>query len=165
MPEPSPGGSETGTHAFDLASARRAASAGAIEAWIHAYLVGGPWANPGLSSGLLRQRRWWRGPMSVSLAQLVRCCGSEPEMEYRITPEVWERRVGSLVASFTTVAALPPLLAEYRGGSLSVRDGNHRLAAIEHLRWPIAWVVIWYNTEADYLADAGREPPSERSER
>lgn len=137
---------------FDLISARRAAEAGAIEAWVYLYLAGGPWANPGLSEGLRRERRWWRGPLAVPCGQLVRCCGPEPEMEYRMEPEAWAQRVGTLAAALTTLEAVPPLIVEYRGGVLSVCDGNHRLAAMERRGWARAWVLVWYNHEADALA-------------
>jgi hypothetical protein len=75
-------------------------------------------------------------------------------MEYRVEPAAWERRVNAIAASLTTPAALPPLIAEYRAGLLSVRDGNHRLAAIERAGWPATWVIIWYNAEAEYRAGA-----------
>lgn len=67
-------------------------------------------------------------------------------------PEAWAQRVATLAASLTTVEAVPPLIVEYRGGLLSVRDGNHRLAAMERRGWARAWVLIWYNHEVDMLA-------------
>jgi hypothetical protein len=140
--------------AFNLASAQQAAAAGQIEAWVHRYLTGGPWANPALSDGLRLQRRWWRGPVALPVAQLLRCCGPEPEMEFHMEPASWERRVGAIATSLSSLATLPPLIVEYRTGTWSVRDGSHRLAALTRLGWPRAWVVIWYNSAADYEADA-----------
>ena len=55
-----------------------------------------------------------------------------------------------MAAGYTDVLALPPMIVEYRDGELSVRDGNTRLGAMELLGWKTCWVVIWYNSEADY---------------
>jgi hypothetical protein len=138
---------------FDLASAQQAAAEGRTEEWVQRYLAGGPWANPGLSDGLRLQQRWWRGPVATSVQRLERCCGPEPQMEFRMNPEGWERRVEAIAASLVSLAALPPLIVEYRRGVLSVRDGSHRLAAIVRLGWPYAWVLIWYNSLVDYQAE------------
>jgi hypothetical protein len=43
---------------FDLPPAQQYAREGRIEAWVHAYLGAGYWANQGLSDGLRLQRRW-----------------------------------------------------------------------------------------------------------
>jgi hypothetical protein len=141
---------------FTLAGTQQAAVVRQIEAWVHAYLAAGPWANPGLSAGLRLERRWWRGPVALPVARLLRCCGPEPAMEFHVEPASWERRVGAIAVSLTSPAALPPLLVEYRAGTWSVRDGNHRLAAITRLGWPRAWAVIWYNSAADYEADGAQ---------
>jgi hypothetical protein len=139
---------------FNLASAQMASLKGELEAWVQAYLQAGEWANPGLSSGLKLQPRWWRGPHEFPLSALQRACGPEPEMEYRMDAEAWAVRTARLAASFTTLERLPPLIAEYRQGVLSIRDGNHRLEAIRLKGWPTAWVLIWYNSIEDYQADS-----------
>lgn len=43
---------EGGVVTFDVESCLAATQAGRLEAWIHGYLAGGPWANAGLSAGL-----------------------------------------------------------------------------------------------------------------
>lgn len=139
------------TTRFNLASARAAAQAGQLEAWIHVYLTTGDWANPALSDGLKRQPRWWRGPLEVDLDAVARCCGPEPAMEFRMEPAAWNARVDALVRSFTILEALPPLIVEYRSGLFSVRDGNHRHEAIRRRGWKRCWVVIWYNSAAEFV--------------
>jgi adenylate cyclase len=42
------------------------------------------------------------------------------------------------------------MIAEYRRGELSLRDGNTRYGAMRLLGWPTCWVIVWYNSESDY---------------
>lgn len=136
---------------FDVPTARQYAEEGRLEAWIHAYLNTGYWANLAFSEGLKRQPRWWRGPLEIRLPALSRCCGPEPTMEFRMEPAAWENRVASLTRTMTNdPLELPPLIVEYRQAELSIRDGNTRYAVMEQRGWPTCWAVIWYNTEADY---------------
>lgn len=137
---------------FDTPTAIAYAEAGRLDEWVRAYLTTGGWANWGLADGLRLQRRWWRGPLLLPLGQLVRCCGPEPEMEYRIDAADWAAATQAMAAALTTPEALPPLIAEYRSGLLSVRDGNKRHAAMQLRGWPAAWTLIWYNSRADYGA-------------
>ncbi len=136
---------------FDVPTALAFAKQNRLEAWIHAYLLAGEWANPGLSDGLKLQRRWWIGPIELALSALVRALGPEAEMEYQVLPQNWDERTGRLAASLRDPLAVPPLIAEYRSGLLSVRDGNHRHGAMARKGWSTTWVIIWYNSEADYL--------------
>ncbi len=141
---------------FTVAAALAYAERSQLEEWIHAYLLGGAWANAPLSNGLKLQQRWWRGPVEVDLEAVQRCCGPEPEMEFRVDPAAWGTRTGELAAGFTSLEAIPPLIAEYRDGVLSVRDGNHRHEAIRRKGWRTCWVIIWYNSESDFTQHAGR---------
>jgi hypothetical protein len=147
---------------FDVPTARQYGREGRLEEWVHAYLSSGEWANPGLSLGLKLQQRWWNGPLELPLADLERCCGPEAEMEFRVDAHAWAVRTAQLAESLKDPLALPPLIAMYDKGSLSIRDGNHRYGAIQRLGWTTCWAVIWYNTEEDYhrhtecLVRAGR---------
>jgi hypothetical protein len=136
---------------FDTLSAQKAAADGQIEAWVHAYLMAGTWANPGLSQGLKLQKRWWHGPVEVRLSDLARCVGPEPGMEYHVTMKYWDDRTRKFANSMTNPLAVPPLIVEYRGGELNVRDGNTRHGAMQRLGWPNCWVIIWYNQESAWL--------------
>ena len=135
---------------FDTRSAQRAAREGQIEAWVHRYLTAGTWANPAFSKGLKMEQRWWNGPVEVSIASLARCVGPEAGMEYPVTREYWHGRTREMAETMTDPLAIPPLIVEYRGGELNVRDGNTRLGAMEFLGWPKCWVIIWYNIEEDF---------------
>jgi hypothetical protein len=138
------------TPTFNLSTAVAFSRAGRIEEWIHAYLNAGDWVNPALSSGLKLQRRWWTGPIEMELSQLARCAGPEAGIEYPVDALHWAQLTEKMAQSMIDPRAIPPLIAEYRGGELSVRDGNTRHAAMTRKGWSTAWVIIWYNTEEDY---------------
>jgi hypothetical protein len=71
-------------------------------------------------------------------------------MEYDVDKDYWHARTSKLAESLSNPLSLPPLIAEYRAGELSVRDGNTRYGAMKFLGWPTCWVIIWYNSEGDY---------------
>ena len=144
---------------FDTRTALEYAQQGRLEEWIHPYLKAGTWKNLGLSEGLKRQPRWWRGPLKLPLSDLARCLGVEEGMEYSVSQAYWEGRMAGLIENIQSSGAgpldMPPLIAAYdpnlaTPAHLSVRDGNHRLGAYERLGWPSAWVLIWYNSEEEY---------------
>jgi hypothetical protein len=135
---------------FDVASCIDAARGGRLDGWIHAYLSGGPWANPGLSEGLRRQPRYWIGPLLVPLDRMQRCCGPEAEMEYRVPLDAWQRKVSDMASSLAHPMSLPPLIVEWRSGTLSIRDGNPRHAAMSKTGWRACWIAIWCNSLADH---------------
>jgi hypothetical protein len=71
-------------------------------------------------------------------------------MEFVVDKTNWFAWTSKLAKSFSNPVSLPPLIAEYRAGKLSVRDGNTRYGAMRLLGWPKCWVIIWYNSESDY---------------
>lgn len=137
---------------FNVATAKQYAQEGRLEEWVHACLNNEPGSNPGLSQGWSLQKRWWRGPLEVRLDHLQRCCGPEEGMEYRMELAAWQERTQRLSQSFTDLKNIPPLIVEYRAGLLSIRDGNHRYEAMSLKGWDTCWVLIWYNSAAEYLA-------------
>jgi hypothetical protein len=137
---------------FDVASCIDAANGGHLDDWVHGYLGGGPWANTGLRDGLRSQPRYWIGPIVLPLARLIRCCGPEPEVEFRIPAEAWQRKVSGIASNLADPMSVPPLIAEWRSATLSIRDGNHRHAAMGLTGWSTCWVVIWCNSVADHEA-------------
>ena len=135
---------------FDIASVQRYAREGKLEVWVHKYLLTDEWKNSGLSEGLKLQKRWWNGPVEVYLTDLSRAVGPEPEMEYQVEDDYWTERIGKMAKPMKNLLAIPPLIVEYRGGQLSIRDGNTRHGAMSLLGWAKCCVIIWYNTENDY---------------
>jgi hypothetical protein len=137
---------------LDAISAQKWARDGKIEAWVHHYLLSGKGgrSNPAFSEGLKREQRWWNGPIERNLTALSPAVGTEPGMEYVVNEEALHTRTSHLARSFSDLLSLPPMIAEYRRGELSLRDGNTRYGAMRHLGWPTCWVIIWYNSESDY---------------
>lgn len=140
---------------FDVGSCLAAAKGDRLEDWIHLYLQGGPWANPGLSAGLRRQTRHWVGPVLMRLGDLERCCGPETDMEYRVEVESWRRKMSGMASRLADPMQVPPLIVQWRTGRLSVRDGNHRHAAACLAGWVACWAVVWYDDPA--YGDAVRQ--------
>ena len=137
---------------LDCISAQQCAKDGNIEAWVHKFLLSGKGGetNPAFSEGLKREKRWWNGPLKLNLSELSPAVGTESGMEYVVEQAHWHVWTSRLAESFTDVLALPPLIVEYRDGELSIRDGNTRHGAMRLLEWPKCWVIIWYNSEADF---------------
>jgi len=137
---------------YTVKSAREFASRDQIEVWVQSYLSAGPWANAGLAKGLKRARRWWVGPVKISLDRLVRKCGPEPEMKYRMPQEEWDRRTNHIATTATDPELLPPAIAQWIDGTLLLADGNHRHEGARRKGWPALWVFIWFDSEKDWQA-------------
>ena len=137
---------------LDSLSAEKWAKEGIIEEWIHKYLLSGRGgkSNPEFSEGLKREKHWWNGPVELSLNNLSPAVGTDPGMEFVVDKDYWYTRTSKLAESFSNPVSLPPLIAEYRAGELSIRDGNTRYGAMRFLGWTTCWVIIWYNSERDY---------------
>ena len=135
----------------DTASVKLRAAQGELEEWVHAYLACEGWANPGLSDGLKKQKRWWNGPLQVDPEVLRRVVGPESHMEYRRDAKEWSKDLRELAGSLGDPLSIPPLIAEYHEGvpDLRLADGNTRYGAMNLLGWAKCWVIIWYNSEED----------------
>jgi len=137
---------------LDSLSAQKWAKEEIIEEWVHKYLLSGRGgkSNSEFSEGLKREKRWWNGPLELSLNDLSPAVGTDPDMEFVVDEGNWYARTSKLAKTFSNPESLPPLIAEYRTGELSVRDGNTRYGAMKLLGWSKCWVIIWYNSESDY---------------
>ncbi|HSQ17988.1 MAG TPA: hypothetical protein VLM83_09835 [Anaerolineales bacterium] len=137
---------------LDSLSAQKWAKEGRVEEWVHKYLLSGRGgkSDPEFSEGLKREKRWWNGPVELSLKDLSPAVGTKPGMEYVVDKDDWYAWTSKLAKSFSNPVSLPPLIVEYRAGELSIRDGNTRYGAMRYLEWPKCWVIIWYNSESDY---------------
>jgi hypothetical protein len=134
---------------FDLAAAQSAVEQGCLEDWVHQYL-NGPGRNVAFSHGLRLEPRRWRGPVEVPLAALRRCCGPEPDMEFREPLTAWNHAVDHFARSSDPVEAFPPLLVRYEQGELLVTDGNHRYAAFQRRGFSTCWIVLWYPNASEF---------------
>jgi hypothetical protein len=84
-------------------------------------------------------------------------------MEYRVSLECWDRKLARIAAGLSDPKETPPLIIEWRSGTLSIRDGNHRAAAMLKAGWTHCWIIVWCNSTADYevahaAIDVARSP-------
>lgn len=135
---------------FTLKEALEFASKGNIEEWIHLFL-NSEGNNKGLSDGLKLQKRFWVGPIEVSIDDLKRCCGPEPDMEYFNSLEDWEKRINNLQRLIKEGWDMPPLIVENTDGKPTIRDGNHRIEAMKRENFDKCWVIIWDSNNQDNL--------------
>ena len=137
---------------LDSLSAKKWAEDGRVEEWVHKYLLSGKGgkSDPEFSEGLKREKRWWIGPIELSLNDLSPAVGTDTGMEFVVDKDKWYAWTSRLAKSFSNPAALPPLIAEYRACELSIRDGNTRYGAMKLLGRSTCSVIIWYNSESDY---------------
>ena len=136
---------------LDVRSALEYSKEDRIEEWVHKYCTTGKWANHGLSKGLKLIKRWWNGPLEIDILSLVRKVGPEQDRSYQVTKEYWDNRISMMSGSFKDLLSIPPLIAEYVEGELKLADGNTRCGTMEYLGWNKCWVIIWYNSEKDFI--------------
>jgi hypothetical protein len=127
---------------FGLQEAMNYASLGQIETWIHNFL-NDEGNNAGLSEGLKQNKKYFYGPIEIEINRLARCCGPESHMEYIESEESWSYTIAQICERINSGWDMPPLIIQNRNGLLSVRDGNHRLGALEKLEKEKCHVIIW----------------------
>ena len=71
-------------------------------------------------------------------------------MEFAVPADTWNRKVSRLSSGLSNPGDVPPLIVEWRSGTLSIRDGNHRAAAMAMAGWESCWIIIWCNSAADH---------------
>lgn len=118
---------------FTLKSAMEFASKKDIETWVHLFL-NGEGDNVVMSNGLKLKKRYWLGPIEIETSFLDRVVGPEPDLEYVEDEKWWDHNINQISERLNDGWDMPPLIAENRNGSLSVRDGNHRLGALTKYR-------------------------------
>lgn len=123
---------------------------GCIEEWIHIFLKTAG-NNLALSEGLKLQKRFWLGPVLISVDKLIRCCGPEEDMEYYNEPKGWEIHINKFCDLINNGWEYPPLIAEHDSGKLIIRDGNHRHEALRRMGIEKCWVIIWDSNNQESL--------------
>lgn len=142
---------------LSLKGAYEASAQGRIEEWVHAFLTG-PGDNQALSDGLRLFPRWWLGPIHLELKALQPCCGPDEGLEYVVDRERFMKYTGRMCESICAGWEPPPLIAHYRGaGVLSLRDGNHRYAALCHIGVSTYPTIIWFDSSEDLAGYEGGE--------
>lgn len=131
-----------------LKSARSYAAQGALEDWVHAYLLSDG-RNEEFSRGLKLCRREYFGPLALPRKLLARCCGPEPGMRFKVDVRGFEARVSGLMSAIASGADMPPLIVNYAGGEFTVNDGNHRLEAYARLNVDSCAAIVWVTGQRD----------------
>jgi len=70
-------------------------------------------------------------------------------MEYPVPVAQWEQATSAMCASMERGWEPPPLIVEYRGSVLSLRDGNHRHGALLQRGTTHYWAIFWFNDDKD----------------
>ncbi|WP_082596073.1 ParB N-terminal domain-containing protein [Paenibacillus sp. Soil750] len=110
--------------------------------------------NVGLSEGLKMQKRYYLGPLEVEINRLDRVVGPEQHMEYVENEDWWNYNINQICERIEGGWDMPPLIAENRNGIFSIRDGNHRLGALEKLKKEKYFVIIWDNNSLENMLKA-----------
>lgn len=138
---------------FILTAAMKYAANDDIETWVHHFL-NGEGENIGLSNGLKLKTRYWLGPVEIETSYLSRVVGPESHMEYVEDENWWNHTINQISERLEAGWDMPPLIAENRNGSFSVRDGNHRLGALQKLNIEKCYVSIWDDRSVDHILKA-----------
>ena len=126
-----------------------------IETWVHLFLHG-EGDNLGLSEGLKLRKRYWYGPIEIKTDLLERVVGPEPDMEYVENEDWWNANIDQICKRLKNGWDMPPLIVENRSGQLSVRDGNHRLGALQKLNHETCVVIIWDDNGVENIVKAAQ---------
>jgi hypothetical protein len=134
---------------FSLESAFDAAARDDLAGWVGAFLASRGSDNATLAAGLATAPHWWAGPVRVPIATLVPLAGPSPDVVCQVPPDEWEHDVDAMEESIEEGWSPPPLIAEHRDGRLLLQDGNHRLEALRRAEAEDAWVIVWFDDEAE----------------
>lgn len=141
---------------FTLKTAQQAKEQGELELWVHTYLMG-PANNVPFVDGLKREKRYWRGPLEISLSRLKRMCGPEADMPYRVLEDHWLEKTQRIAKSFEVIENFPPLIVSIVDGIFQIDDGNHRYQAFSSLGLESCWIILWYPALGDYQRHEERD--------
>ncbi|KRE55926.1 hypothetical protein ASL11_34910 [Paenibacillus sp. Soil750] len=100
------------------------------------------------------QKRYYLGPLEVEINRLDRVVGPEQHMEYVENEDWWNYNINQICERIEGGWDMPPLIAENRNGIFSIRDGNHRLGALEKLKKEKYFVIIWDNNSLENMLKA-----------
>ncbi len=122
---------------------------GRLEDWIDSFLRT-EGKNVALADGLKKTKRYWTGPIEFPINNLLRCCGPEENMEYKVSLDHWNIKTESLIKFIKSDGELAPLIAQYKNGIFSLRDGNHRHEAYKKLDYETCWTLIWCDSKEEF---------------
>lgn len=120
-----------------------------IEEWIHKFLCD-EGHNLGLSQGLKIEKRYFMKPVKLPLNIVERCCGPEENIEYKVSKDSFEKRVGNIQKRLSENWDMPPLFVNYDKGNFKLNDGNHRYEALIRDGFSDYYMIIWITAKEDF---------------
>lgn len=133
----------TQEYKHSLETAIEAHQNGKLSQWLQDYLRG-EGGNKELADYLVKEKSPTVSFVEFPLNRLKRSTGPEKEMVYVEAPEVWEKRVSSLVEKIEEGNKLPPLIVTDFGNPLSLSDGNHTHEALRRCGYDKYWTVFFF---------------------
>lgn len=135
-------------HSLD--AARRAAGEGRLAEWVADFLASPGSDNPVLAEQLSTGRRWWLGPVPISIHRLNRLAGppGEPVL-CPVDDEEWSDRVEDMEEKIEQGWEPAPVIVSYRAGQLVLEDGNHRVESLRRAGEHEAWSVVGFDDPDD----------------
>lgn len=106
--------------------------------------------NKELAVWLKTAKRYWIGPLLLSLEKLQRCCGPESYMEYVISQESFDKTVQRIIGYIESWQPMEPMICQFTWNDLSIRDWNHRHEALKRMWIDTYWGIIWTNSPEEY---------------
>jgi len=141
---------------FSLASAFAAADEDNLAHWVGDFLASRGSDNATLAAGLAQREHWWFGPLRIALDDLVPMAGPDEDVVCPVEPEEWEEEVAPIEELVEEGWEPPPLIAQYRDGTLYLQDGNHRYEALRRTGESEAWVIVWFDDRREHAAFVDR---------
>lgn len=133
---------------FSLKESLIYAKKGKIDGWAHEFL-NNEGSNVKLSK-IMKDKGYWLGPFEVPLNKLVRCCGPEKNMKFYEEKEKFYKHVASIIEKFKAGWNMPPFIAWYLDGKLSLADGSHRIEALRKLGFKKYFTIMWFEKPPDF---------------
>jgi hypothetical protein len=135
---------------FTVTSAFAAAAEDDLAHWVGDFLASRGSGNATLAAGLAQREHWWLGPLWLPLDRLIPLAGPEEDALCPVDEDEWETDVNAMEESIEEGWDPAPLLAQFDRGQLLLQDGNHRYEALMRAGATHAWVLLWFDDEADH---------------
>jgi hypothetical protein len=132
-----------------LSCAMKYSSEGKIDEWLQKFL-NGEGKNKALASGLLHEKRYYLGPVTMSM-ELFDIPEGAPYYLTRDNDKEWFFQVADAMAkSIKNGWDMPPLIVNYNNGKYEPTDGRHRYEALRKMGAQGVYAIIWTSSEEDY---------------
>jgi hypothetical protein len=120
-----------------------------VEEWLQEFL-NGEGKNKALATGLLNDKRYYLGPVVMSM-NLFDIPEGAPDYLTRENDIEWFYYVADeMVKALKDGWDMPPLIVNYDNGKYEPTDGRHRYEALRKMGAQGVYAIIWTSSEKDY---------------